>query len=157
MLILSIPLLALLALSLADSPTQADHGSGAGQSFLVLEPGFTQEIVGLADTFVGGVAFATDGDPWINDCLGRLTRFDLQGVASEAHGTKLHPATTADSTIEGFACGMANHPDGFIYANTVGGVVQVDADTGLSTGNVFGPRGTASASPRTHRPAISSM
>lgn len=110
----SIAFLALLALSLAVSPTQGNHGRGAGQSFLVLEPGFTQEIVGLANTFVGGVAFAPDGDPWINDCLGRLTRFDLQGVAPEIHGTKLHPAITADSTVEGFACGMANHPDGFI-------------------------------------------
>lgn len=123
------------------SPTQADHGSGVGQSFLFLEPGFTQEIVGLFNGFVGGVAFAPDGDPWVNDCLGLLTRFDLQGVAPEMHGTKLHPATTATSPVAGFACGMTNHPDGFIYANTLGGVVQIDADTGLPTGRVFGPPG----------------
>lgn len=85
--------------------------------------------------------FAPDGDPWINDCLGRLTRFDLQAVAPDLHGTRLHPAIPASSPVAGFGCGMANHPDGFIYANTVGGVVRVDADTGLSTGNVFGPAG----------------
>src|SRR5215212_8184936 len=102
----------LLALTVA----KADHGTAAGKSFTVLEPGFTQEIIGVTSHFMGGVAFAPDGDPWVNDCTSgsELHRFDLQGVAPEVFGTKLHPESIVPSNA---GCGMTNHPDGFIYSN----------------------------------------
>jgi sugar lactone lactonase YvrE len=113
--------------------------AAAGESFLVLKPGFTQEIVGLSATFIGGVAFAPNGDPWVDDCGGgQLMRFDLQRIAPPIHGTQLHPVTIVNSAVD---CGLANHPDGFIYSNTLDGVVQVNANTGLPTGKVVGPPG----------------
>lgn len=75
----------LLLLLIAVAPLAADHGAASGQSVLSLEAGFTQEIIGLSNSFMGGVAFTPDGDPWINDCgAGNLIRFDLQGVAPES-------------------------------------------------------------------------
>src|SRR5690349_13517448 len=120
-----------------------DHGTGSGKSFTFLEAGFTQEITGVTSHFMGGVAFAPDGDPWVNDCLfagSELHRFDLQGVAPEVFGTKLHPETIVPSNA---GCGMTNHPDGFIYSNTGLGLVQINADTGAATGTILGPAGNA--------------
>ena len=125
----------LLALTVA----KADH-SAAGKSFTFLETGFTHEIIGVTSHFMGGVAFAPDGDPWVNDCTSgsELHRFDLQGVAPEVFGTKLHPESIVPSNA---GCGMTNHPDGFIYSNTLLGVVQIDAATGSPTGAILGPAG----------------
>jgi hypothetical protein len=118
-----------------------DHGTGAGKSFTFLEAGFTQEITGVTSHFMGGVAFAPDSDPWVNDCAfvgSELHRFDLQGIAPDVFGTKLHPESIVPSNA---GCGMTNHPDGFIYSNTGQGVVQIDPSTGAPTGIVVGPRG----------------
>src|SRR5689334_17025541 len=96
----------------------ADHGTGSGQSFTFLAPGFSQEITGISSDFMGGIAFAPDGDVWVNDCAfsgSHLHRYDIQGVAPEVNGTKLHPETIVPSNA---GCGMTNHPDGFIYSNT---------------------------------------
>ncbi len=129
-----------LALTVA---VHGDHGTGTGKSFLFLEPGFTQEITGVTPHFMGGVAFAPDGDPWVNDCTfsgSELHRYDLQGIAPEVFGTKLHPESVVPSNA---GCGMTNHADGFIYSNTSLGVVQIAADTGAPTGSIVGPGGNA--------------
>ena len=129
-----------LALTAAVS---GDHGTGSGKSFTFLEAGFTQEITGVTSHFMGGVAFAPDGDPWVNDCTfsgSELHRFDIQGIAPEIFGTKLHPESVVPSNA---GCGMTNHPDGFIYSNTGLGVVQINADTGAGTGTIIGPPGNA--------------
>jgi hypothetical protein len=129
-----------LALAAAVS---GDHGTGSGKSFTFLEAGFTQEITGVTPHFMGGVAFAPDGDPWVNDCAfagSELHRFDIQGIAPEVFGTKLHPESVVPSNA---GCGMTNHPDGFIYSNTGLGLVQINADTGAATGTIIGPPGNA--------------
>ena len=121
----------------------ANHGTGTGQSFLFLQPGFTQEIFGVSQHFMGGVAFAPDDDPWVNDCQfsgSHLHRYDRQGVAPEVNGTKLHPESIADSDA---GCGMTNHPNGSIYTNQGGGVVRLDASTGAHMAGPFGPGGNA--------------
>jgi hypothetical protein len=139
------PFAAQLALALIVLPgtSRGDHGTASGQSFTFLETPFTQELVGIADAFFGGVAFAPDGDPWVTECSfagGPLHRFDLQGVAPSINGTELHPETVAPSNA---GCGLTNHPDGFMYSNTGLGVTQLDASTGAATGNVLGPPGNA--------------
>ena len=93
---------------------------------------------------MGGVAFAPDGDVWVDDCVGggsELHRYDIQGVAPDVNGTKLHPESVVLSDA---GCGLANHADGFMYSNTINsGAVQIDASTGAPTGSVFGPAGNA--------------
>ena len=131
-------LLALLAV-----PLMANHGLGNGHSFLFLQPGFTQEIFGVAGTMMGGVAFAPDDDPWVNECRffgSPLHRYDAQGVAPEVNGTRLHPETIVASNA---GCGMTNRSDGFLYSNTSNGVTQLDASTGAYTGLTFGAGGSA--------------
>ncbi len=122
----------------------ADHGTASGQSFTFLEAPFTQEVFGVAPHFIGGVAFAPDGDPWVDDCVAfgsHLHRYDAQGVSAEVNSTKLHPESVVASNA---GCGLTNHPDGFMYSNTTGGVVQLDASTGAPTGlPAFGAAGNA--------------
>jgi hypothetical protein len=137
------PLLIVTALMALAAVTYANHGTASGKSFLFLEAPFTQEITGVSAHFMGGVAFAPDGDVWVNDCGfsgSHLHRYDIQGVAPEVNGTKLHPETIVPSNA---GCGMTNHPDGFIYSNTSLGVVQINASTGAPTGLVVGPPGNA--------------
>src|SRR3989442_15007312 len=113
---------ALALASLLGSRVAANHVTGGGHSFLFLQPGFTQDIFGVSQHFMGGVAFAPDRDPWVNDCLfsgSDLHRYDAQGVAPEVNMTRLHPESIVTSNA---GCGMTNHPDGFIYSNTSGGV-----------------------------------
>ena len=136
-------LLAVTLFTKPSTPVYADHGTGNGQSFTFLSPGFSQEITGISSDFMGGIAFAPDGDVWVNDCLfngSHLHRYDIQGVAPEVNGTKLHPETIVSSNA---GCGMTNHPDGFIYSNTSLGAVQIDPSSGAATGVVFGPPGNA--------------
>ena len=133
------------ALAALAAVLRGDHGTGAGKSFTFLDSGFRQELIGVlpAPGFLGGVAFAPDGDVWVNTCQqsgGPLYRFDLQGVAPEMFGTRLHPRTQATG---GAGCGMANHADGFLYSNTVFGVVRLDANAGTVSGALLGPPGNA--------------
>jgi hypothetical protein len=133
-----------LTLGFGFNAAKADHGTGLGQSFLTLAPGFTQEIVGVHPSFLGGVAFAPDGDPLVGNCVSSsgspLQRFDRQGVASVVNSTNLHPVTTLTS---GAGCGLTNHPNGALYSNTSGGVVKLDPDTGAFLAGPFGPPGNA--------------
>ncbi len=135
-----------LALVASVRPTKvvtADHGTGSGKSFTFLQAGFSQEIVGVAPIFMGGVAFAPDGDPLVSECgfFGTpLIRFDLQGIAPEVNGTKLHPFSTLSNNA---GCGLTNNPDGNVYTNTSAGVIRLDANTGAQIDLAFGPSGNA--------------
>ena len=99
-----------LLILLGPNTATASHGTASGQSFTFLEPGFDQEIVGVFSdmNFMGGIAFAPDGDVWVNDCntSTHLHRYDIRGVAPEVNGTKLHPESIVESDA---GCGMTNH------------------------------------------------
>lgn len=113
----------------------------AGQ-FTFLAAGFTQELYGVDSGFMGGVAFASNGDPLVDDCSGgggSLRRYDHATLLPPVHGTStLHPQSRIPSAA---GCGMTNHPNGAIYTNTFSGVVKLDATTGAQLGVAFGPGG----------------
>src|SRR5437773_745412 len=141
-------LAAILVLSIASgSNVFANHVTGGGHSFLVLQPGFTQDIFGVSQHFMGGVAFAPDGDPWVDDCSvgSHLHRYDAQSTPPPVHtvpppGTSLHTESIHTSNA---GCGLTNHPNGSMYSNLDGGsgVVKLDENTGAQTGGPFGPAG----------------
>jgi hypothetical protein len=112
-------------------------------SFLFLQPGFTQDIFGVSQHFMGGVAFAPDGDPWVDDCVGsggHLHRYDSQSTPPPVNGTPLHTESIHNSNA---GCGLTNHPNGSMYSNLVSGVVRLNANVGAATGGPFGPSGNA--------------
>jgi uncharacterized repeat protein (TIGR01451 family) len=114
----------------------------AGQSFTFLQPGFTQAIFGVSSNFMGGVAFAPDADPWVDQCPfdgSPLTRFD-GATTFVVNGTTLHPGTVFDSSA---GCGLANGTNGNLYTNTSSGVRELDPNTGVPIGGPFGPAGNA--------------
>ena len=116
--------------------------ASAGQSFTFLQPGFTQAIYGVSSSFMGGVAFAPDADPWVDQCAvdgSPLTRFDGSSTYV-VNGTTLHPGTVFSSSA---GCGLANGVNGNVYTNTFAGVRELDPDTGAPIGGPFGPTGDA--------------
>jgi sugar lactone lactonase YvrE len=115
----------------------ANHSDGDGRSFTFLQPGFTQDLYGTHADFADGVAFAPDGDPLI--ALGRLARYDSQGVEANTTGDQLHPLSALPSGT--VVIGITNHPDGTIYANQGSGVTNHDANTGALLRGPFGPAG----------------
>jgi hypothetical protein len=118
------------------------------QSFTTLQPGFTQAIFGTNSSFFGGVAFAPDGDVWVDDCPfsgGALIRFDLQ-TTTTTNSTVVHPGTSFAGV--GTGCGLTNHPNGNLYSNTSLGVVAIsnpvaDATAPAQIGSPMGPAGNA--------------
>ena len=113
-------------------------------TFDPLNEGFTQEVYGIGNHFFGGVAFAPDGDPLVNSCVGGagiMDRFDTATTFVHATGTVLHTSTTP---IPSFGCGLSNHPDGFIYANTNAGVIKMD-ETGTEFSIAGNPLGGVGA------------
>jgi hypothetical protein len=133
MIVVILPIPAILAKS---TPSLA-----SGQ-FTFLASGFTQDLYGLDSSFLGGLAFAPNGDPWVDNCLpngGALHRYDHGTTLPSVHGTStLHPETTVPS---GAGCGLTNHPNGALYGNTSSGVVKLDANNGAPLGGPFGPAG----------------
>jgi uncharacterized repeat protein (TIGR01451 family) len=114
----------------------------AGQSFLFLQPGFTQAIYGVSPAFMGGVGFAPDADPWVDQCAvdgSPMTRFD-GSTTYVVNGTTLHQGTVFSSSA---GCGLVNGTNGNLYTNTFAGVRQLDPDTGAPIGGPFGPAGDA--------------
>jgi hypothetical protein len=124
-------------------PASAHHVTGGGQSFTFLQPTFTQDLFGVSPHFMGGVAFAPDGDPWVDDCTGggsELHRFDAQSTPAPVNGTSLHTESPHPSNA---GCGLTNHPDGFLYSNIddgTNGVARLNATTGAPV-SVMGPPG----------------
>jgi len=89
------------------------------------DEGFTQEVYGIHDAIMGGVAFApSDGDPLVTfGCPGTtVTRFDRATTFVMA-STTLHTATLGIPIV---GCGLTNHPDRFIYTNTAQGIKKFD-------------------------------
>ena len=114
-----------------------------GRSYSYMQPPFTQHLFGTTAGFLGGVAFAPNGDVWADNCVGdsgSLHRF-AQGATYQTNGTTLHTETVVPSNA---GCGLTNHPDGYLYSNTDQGVARLDAGTGApittlgSPGNVLG-------------------
>ncbi|HEX2573498.1 MAG TPA: DUF11 domain-containing protein [Polyangia bacterium] len=123
-------------------------GQAQAQSYTYVAPGFTQELLGTAPVFLGGVSFAPDGDPWVSECgrlsTGRLFRFDLQTRYNRVAPYDIHPYTEYSPNS---GCGLVRHPDGYLYTTTVpgtlsaplpNGIVQINAETGQRTGRVLG-------------------
>lgn len=120
------------------------------QPFSFLQPGFTQEVFGHDPGFMGGVAFAPDGDVWVDDCLfsgSGLRRFDLQSLAGTCGTTSVHPQSPGSPFPSNAGCGLTNHPDGFLYSNIddgTNGVSRLDGSTAAfllamgSPGNALG-------------------
>ncbi len=115
----------------------------ANDPFIFLQAGFTQSVYGSAPGFMGGVAFAPDGDVLVNACStggSALRRFDA-ATTVVVHGTTVHPQVPIMPSNSG--CGLTNHPNGDLYSNTSSGVTRLDANTGAVKGGPFGHAGNA--------------
>jgi Ca2+-binding RTX toxin-like protein len=114
----------------------------AGQ-FTFLQAPFTQELYGTQPGFMGGIAFAPDGDPLSDDCVGgggTLHRFDSQTTLPPINGTSsLHPRSDMASNA---GCGLTQ-AGGFVFTNTSSGVVKLNPDTGAVVAGPAGPGGNA--------------
>jgi len=113
--------------------------------FPFLQPGFTQSLWGVYPNFLGGVAFASDGDAWVDFCAfsgSPLLRFDRQTTVL-VNGTLIHPLVGGVPFASNAGCGLTTHPNGSLYSNTSSGVVQLDGNTAAQTGGPFGPAGNA--------------
>jgi hypothetical protein len=132
---------ALLAGVVASAATVAALGFGRSYS-QYLETGYSQELYGavqLGDSSFGypvtlsGIAFAPDGDVWAGECASTvdaivLHRFDAQTTLAPINATStLHPHS---SVATSGGCGLTNHPDRTLYANSGLGIYRLDADTG---------------------------
>ena len=95
-------------------------GSAASAQFTNPPPSpFTQATFSTSTSFLGGVAFAPNGDVWADDCSysgGTLFRFPLQGE---------HPTSSSSATPGLTGCGLTNHPNGKLYSNTDHGVAEI--------------------------------
>jgi hypothetical protein len=114
----------------------------AAAPFADLQPGFTQEIYGIATSFIGGIAFAPNGDVWVDPCAdgSPLTRFDHQ-TTIVVNGTTIHPQVAGSPFPSDAGCGLTNHPNGTLYSNTIRGVSNLDASTGAELQPPFGIAG----------------
>ncbi len=133
-------LLAISALGVVEAP-QVTHATGA-EGFTFLQPGFTETLIGVHSGFLGGVAFAPNGDPLSDGCPfsgGPLFRF-AQGSTFAQNGSTLHTESVEASAA---GCGLANNPNGALYSNTDSGVVELDANTGALLAGPFGLGGDA--------------
>ncbi len=110
--------------------------------FPVFSSGFTQDLFAINNGFLGGVAFAPNGDVWTDNCLfggSALARYSQTSKFAQ-NGAMLATETDVASNA---GCGLTNNPDGFLYSNTDSGVTQIDSNTGAATGEVFGAAGDA--------------
>lgn len=127
-----------LVLPLAFSLTTVPHpaqAAAAAKPFTTMVAPFTQELYGVAPTFLGGLAFAPDGSPL--GANGSLFRMN-QGATTVVHGSTIHTTTTLPSSV---GLGLTNSADGGVYANTGSGVEKVDPATGAVLAGPFGLAG----------------
>ncbi len=80
---LSLLIVGVLTLGFGFNAANADHGTGTGRIIPDPRGGIHPGNLWGASLLHGGVAFAPDGDPLVDNCLasGTLRRFDRQGVA----------------------------------------------------------------------------
>ncbi|MGH1491604.1 MAG: Ig-like domain-containing protein [Acidimicrobiales bacterium] len=124
-------------------PASQSNAVPGDQSFTFLEAGFTQDLIGVDPGFMGGVAFAADGDPLVSPCTrggGSLRRFDLGATPIPVNGSELAPVSSVASSA---GCGLTSHPNGDIYSNTSSGVVRINPETGALIEGPFGDGGNA--------------
>lgn len=117
----------------------------ASQSYTSGVPApFTQELYGVSPGFMGGIAFAPNGDVWVTPCVnsgGNLRRFSATST-SVVNTTTVHNIVTTINSNAG--CGLSNHPDGTLYSNTTLGITNLNAGTGAlirtigAAGNALG-------------------
>ncbi len=138
-----------VTVSVAGLATAALAGPGSmtalatgAEGFLFIQPGFTQTLWGTHPSFLGGVAFATNGDVLTDHCsFGGSPLVDYsQTSTTSLNGSTLHNHSELTSNA---GCGLANHPDGTLYTNTGGGVVNLNAATGAFIRGPFGHAGNA--------------
>lgn len=114
-----------------------------GAPFPFLQPGFTQGLWAVTPGFLGGIAFAPDGDVCSDPCNRfdtRLHRFDLQATLL-VHGTLVHPSVAGSPFPSGADCGLVSHPNGDLYANAVAGLTRLSPAGGAVVGGPTGPAG----------------
>jgi hypothetical protein len=115
------------------------------EPFSFIQPPFTQELYATAPLpageIDGGIAFAPNGDLWVDSCnRNKLFRFS----ASETviiNGSTVHAQVPGSPIPSNAGCGLTNHPDGTLYSNSGPGLVNLDASTGAQLRPVFGPPG----------------
>jgi YVTN family beta-propeller protein len=108
-----------------------------------IQSGYTAKVVAQNPGFLGGVAFAADGDILSDSCSfggSALIRWDVQGATSTIGGSTIFTGRTAQPSNAG--CGLTTHSNGSIYTNTGSGVVRL-TDTGTQIGGGFGAAGNA--------------
>src|SRR6185295_15322157 len=141
--------------------------TNTGHSFTSLATGFTQDLYGVTGDFVepefgilGGVAFSPSGDVWSAECYfwgTRLHRFAHDATEAQ-HGTSVHHDSVVDiSEVSQYSsvlpygaggCGLVNHPDGFMYSNSMFGIWRLSPVTGLpvdADGQPIDPNGPSTA------------
>ena len=104
--------------------------AGLQLPFSFLASGFAQELYATTPDFMGGMAFANDGDLLVDLCHfsgSPLHRFDAQ-TTEAVHGNSVHPVIATVPSNAG--CGLTNHPNGTLYSNTALGVTNLDPETG---------------------------
>lgn len=141
-----------VALVLATAASAAaDHGAPpSGRSYTFLQPGFTQEVMGVSPQPVnwGQPAFAADGDILVSECTtngGALYRFDMQSTPPSVHSTAMHSLSSRPSQT---SCGLVNHPNGHMYTAGYAGIFQIDetsdsfvsSDAGRGSGITVDPQ-----------------
>src|ERR1044072_1528909 len=102
---------ALAALLVAATFAPAAASGAVGQPFSSLQAPFTQALYGTHSAFFGGVAFAPNGDVWVDECAfsgSPLHRFSAT-QQHFTHGTTVHDVSTVSSNA---GCGMTNGPGG---------------------------------------------
>ncbi len=118
-------------------------GAASAAPFTTIAAPFTAEVHGVADSFLGGIAFAPDGDVLANLCSfsgSPLLRYDQQST-TVVNTTTIHPLVATLTSDAG--CGMTNHPNGSLYTNTGSGVVRLNPDSGAIIAAGFGGAGNA--------------
>lgn len=134
-----------LALGLFAAADSSAAEAGSAHSFSFLAPPFTQELYAVNPaSFLGGVAFSADGDLLVDGCAGDsggLFRYAAGRLAPATFGTTtLHPVTALQANT---GCGLASHPNGSVYTNTVDGALRLSESTGAVLAGPFGLPGSA--------------
>jgi hypothetical protein len=120
----------------------------AQNSFTTLQAGFTQTLFGHAPAVFAGVAFAQNEDVLVvHTCStyppgNPISRFVLGATTPDGHGGMEHPEALGSPFPSGAQCGVTNHPNGFLYANTFAGITKLDPSTFAQLSPPVPPEGT---------------